>query len=276
MSLPSVRQLEPFIVDTFNLSELEDLCLQLDVRYEDLRGDTLSGKSLELVKYMDRRGRLADLVSELARERPEKFAETFGQPKDSALFTLATADANGIHDGRVGRINKRWLLFVILALVALAVQVWLSFGGGGELTGPTATTGAVVSTVTIARPADVSFITITEPTDGSEVKRVITIRGELSGEVCEGCRLYVFVHPLHSQPHYYYPQIDVQVDLNESSFTVANVYVGGETTADNGKQYELWIVISSENILESHMTPEDWTAFRKEEAEYITVIRAEL
>ena len=276
MSLPSVRQLEPFIVDTFNLSELEDLCMQLDVRYEDLHGDTLSGKSLELVKYMDRRGRLADLVSELARERPKKFTEAFGQPQDSAPFTPAVADANGIHAGRVGQSNKRWLLIGSLALVALAVGVWLSFDGIGKLAGPTEATGAVVSTETIAGPGDASVIAITEPADGSEVKRVVTIRGKVSGEVCEGCRLYVFVHPLHSQPHYYYPQIDARVDLNETSFTVANVYVGGETIADNGKQYELWIVISSENIPEPHMTPEDWTAFGKEEAEYITVIRGDL
>jgi hypothetical protein len=49
------------IMDGFNLAEIEELCYQLDVEFENLGGTGKSGKARELVKYMERRGRLGEL-----------------------------------------------------------------------------------------------------------------------------------------------------------------------------------------------------------------------
>lgn len=56
--------------DHYNIEELKDLCLTLGIDYEDIPGDTQSAKARELVLYMQRRDRLAELVEQVMRERP--------------------------------------------------------------------------------------------------------------------------------------------------------------------------------------------------------------
>jgi hypothetical protein len=58
------------IAKSFNKSELSTLCLDLDIEYEDLSGDTLTDKSRELVLYCRRRGQLLALVEYCRQERP--------------------------------------------------------------------------------------------------------------------------------------------------------------------------------------------------------------
>ena len=55
----------------FNDEEMQDLCyVYLQVEYENLRGDTKSGRARELVLLMRRHGRLAELKSVLQQLRP--------------------------------------------------------------------------------------------------------------------------------------------------------------------------------------------------------------
>lgn len=57
--------------DHYNIEELKDLCLTLGIDYEDIPGETQSAKARELVLYMQRRDRLAELVEQVMRERPK-------------------------------------------------------------------------------------------------------------------------------------------------------------------------------------------------------------
>lgn len=57
----------------FNLDELDTLAFQVNVRFEDLKGDTRKAKSRELVKHCDRHGVLDALVVAAMAERPNMY-----------------------------------------------------------------------------------------------------------------------------------------------------------------------------------------------------------
>ena len=69
------RRLLAFINRHFDDEELRTLCFDLDVEYEDLPARSRSGKARELIAYLEKRGRLAELLELLAQERPGPFAE---------------------------------------------------------------------------------------------------------------------------------------------------------------------------------------------------------
>ena len=54
-------RLNDFILQYFSLGEVRDLCFRLGVDFDDLDGSTRKDKARELVAYMSRRQRLADL-----------------------------------------------------------------------------------------------------------------------------------------------------------------------------------------------------------------------
>jgi hypothetical protein len=53
------------------MSDIRDLCLLLDIEYDDLRGETRSEKVTALIYYCQSRGRLADLFAALRELRPD-------------------------------------------------------------------------------------------------------------------------------------------------------------------------------------------------------------
>ena len=55
---PDVAELYQLLIQRFNLQELQDLCFDLGVDFEDLGGTGRKAKARELVQYMQRRGRL--------------------------------------------------------------------------------------------------------------------------------------------------------------------------------------------------------------------------
>ena len=55
---PDVADLYQILIQRFNLAELQDLCFDLGVDFEDLGGSGRKAKARELVQYMQRRGRL--------------------------------------------------------------------------------------------------------------------------------------------------------------------------------------------------------------------------
>ncbi len=55
---------------TFSLEELRTLCFSLGIEFDDLTGDGKGAKTRELVMYMHRRGRIADLIAKAKQERP--------------------------------------------------------------------------------------------------------------------------------------------------------------------------------------------------------------
>lgn len=56
-----VVELRNLLVENFNLLELADLALDLDVKFDNLPGSTLNEKARELVSYLNRRNQLSRL-----------------------------------------------------------------------------------------------------------------------------------------------------------------------------------------------------------------------
>jgi hypothetical protein len=67
---PAFGPLRQQITDLFSLEELRVLCLDIGIRYDDLSGETLSGKAASLLAYADRRGQLIRLINLLQKGRP--------------------------------------------------------------------------------------------------------------------------------------------------------------------------------------------------------------
>lgn len=73
---PEKRRIKKILQDTFNKSELHELCFDLHVDYEDiLTGDTKSEKITTLIEYYIRHGTFYELVAYIKRKRPHSFDE---------------------------------------------------------------------------------------------------------------------------------------------------------------------------------------------------------
>ena len=64
-------QLRQNLVASFNDSELRDLCFDMGVDYESLKGEGKSDKVRELVAYCERRQIVPDLVAKCKELRPK-------------------------------------------------------------------------------------------------------------------------------------------------------------------------------------------------------------
>lgn len=73
-----LNQIIEFVNKHFSISDLRDLCLYLDVDYENLPVENLRKRSSirELVIYLVRRDRLSNLLAALEIERPKLFAKS--------------------------------------------------------------------------------------------------------------------------------------------------------------------------------------------------------
>lgn len=63
-------ELRKKISESFSKGEFKALCFDLGVPYQELPGETMSEKALELIAFMRRRGRLAELKTHCQRARP--------------------------------------------------------------------------------------------------------------------------------------------------------------------------------------------------------------
>jgi len=66
-----LTQLREILATRFNESELRTLCFDLDVEYDDLPGEGISDKARELVAYLERHGRISELVTIVQQKRPD-------------------------------------------------------------------------------------------------------------------------------------------------------------------------------------------------------------
>lgn len=64
-------RLRRILVERFDEEELRTLCYDLDVSYDDLKGGTRTARARELVAYLERRERLADLIRIGKLQRPD-------------------------------------------------------------------------------------------------------------------------------------------------------------------------------------------------------------
>jgi hypothetical protein len=58
------------ITKHFNLVELKKICFDLGITYEELSGNTRTERSIELIDFCERTGRLQELIEELQSDRP--------------------------------------------------------------------------------------------------------------------------------------------------------------------------------------------------------------
>ena len=65
-----LSQLRQMLTQQFNKSELHHLAFDLGVEYEELAGSTRSDKAVSLIEYLQRNGRLTDLVTQCRQLRP--------------------------------------------------------------------------------------------------------------------------------------------------------------------------------------------------------------
>ena len=66
----SLTQLHQILIERFSSEELRILCFDIDVDYETLAGANRSSRVRELILYLDRRGRLDDLIRFLRQRYP--------------------------------------------------------------------------------------------------------------------------------------------------------------------------------------------------------------
>jgi hypothetical protein len=120
--------LRRLIVERYSLSELQTLCFDLGVNYDDLPGEALSDKARELILKMGRRRRLDQLLTVLAQSRPDLPRETILSTDPAALkalyAALPTFEARPRPDRRMAimAIGLVALLAVVIAIVILVTQ----------------------------------------------------------------------------------------------------------------------------------------------------------
>lgn len=71
----TVRGLQDILSQNFDKAELEGLCFELQIEYEELRGQRRSEKARELIAYFQRHGRLPELQDAIQTHRPHLFSE---------------------------------------------------------------------------------------------------------------------------------------------------------------------------------------------------------
>jgi uncharacterized protein YggL (DUF469 family) len=58
------------LCDHFSLDEFQNLCFELGVRYDHLRGEALPGKAKELLFHCQRHNRMEALLAAIRQQRP--------------------------------------------------------------------------------------------------------------------------------------------------------------------------------------------------------------
>ena len=102
----------------YNLSELEELCFELDINFENLEGTTLNDKARALVLYCRRRQLLPGLLASLHQQRPDvswpSLAEISDKPEPPSVGPVSASVS-----------RKWWFLFLLLVIAAvLAWRLW--------------------------------------------------------------------------------------------------------------------------------------------------------
>lgn len=170
-----MKALRVALTQSFNESELQTLCADLAIDYENLAGDTKADKARELVAYAQRHGRLPELLAYVRSERP-----SLGLPATPPASAADDDDTPPSRRGIVVGAGVAALSIVLLALAAL--QLLPSFTApAAPNDAPTAATGAASAAETTAnrdleqRLAAVNIrLTFSEDAHVEEVRGYIT------------------------------------------------------------------------------------------------------
>ena len=75
---PHLAPLRDQMTRVFDKSELQNLCFDLGIAYDDLSGDTRIGLAQALIVYCHERGRMADLLNRCQKLRPHLVWHVYG------------------------------------------------------------------------------------------------------------------------------------------------------------------------------------------------------
>ncbi len=84
MTTVTPPQLHKMIVESYNLQELRTLCFHLNIVFENLGGEGLSGKALALVEYSQRHLQYDQLVQSVQEARAQAAQNMGGGPSGAA------------------------------------------------------------------------------------------------------------------------------------------------------------------------------------------------
>lgn len=160
-----LSRLHRLIVERLTLAEVETLCFDLGVNYDDLPGDTLSTKARELILALGRRRTLESLLTALLRNRPDLSGEpALRSDRESvevmyrALPAFHSPPAVPARRRGAGRVVGAILTLLVLAGAAIVAVRWDELVGGTP--GTTATTTTAPSEAPRAAPIDNTVTTL--------------------------------------------------------------------------------------------------------------------
>ncbi len=165
---PEQMKLVSKIGQHFDLTEMELLCAELGVAFDDIPGDRISKKALGIVRHFARRNKIPDLLKQVRKERPEvEFPDIPNKPD--------IPDESDVPDKKPKQLAFA-LLFGVIALVLLYLTMFRGNRFGGDIivtetaetpTDPPAPTVTIAvtqtSTPTGVQPIESASLTNLEP-----------------------------------------------------------------------------------------------------------------
>jgi len=147
-------EIHQLLTQNFNLEELETLCFNLGIDYENLGGSGKEAKARELLKYLQRRNRILDLESVIRESRPDII---WPQLKSGISSTEASDSSTGneqekVDTERTGLRLSIWVWGIGASVIVILVILALLNGSDGE--GESATLASDVQEATSETKAE--------------------------------------------------------------------------------------------------------------------------
>lgn len=104
--ITDLARLRDQLAKHFNLQELQDLCFDLDIQYDDLPGLTQGDKARGIIQYCQRHNRLDDLIKRCMKLRPNVSWEFYisSNGKEPAILIIGSGTAE-----KVLHIEDEWI-----------------------------------------------------------------------------------------------------------------------------------------------------------------------
>lgn len=151
----NLSELVEKIARTFSLSELRELCIRLDIEYEDLSGQNLKEKVIALVNYCKRHRRLEELV-----EHCEKL-----RAKESWHFDKSWYSINSLPESSLNKknpqLNRRfWKIVSVVAIFLIIGSLAILPSLFKSVVDEESNNGLQTPTITSSAPAETTSSTI--------------------------------------------------------------------------------------------------------------------
>ena len=127
----SARRMNAILNERFDLEEIRELCFQLGVKFDDLKGEGLKAKILDLVQRFERNDKLRELAEAVQTAQPDLTLIPLDEDKHPGQQTkqIFTLFISAQHEDRLSSILSRLPVFSRL-LPDMRVPVALAPGDG--------------------------------------------------------------------------------------------------------------------------------------------------